>query len=103
VELHTGAFCHVFDRRDRRRGPVELGRLIAAAEQAHGLGLQVNAGHGINLGNVDEILRVPHLHTLNIGHSLVARAVFAGLGAAVREMRGKMGAYRLGDAEKRTR
>jgi pyridoxine 5-phosphate synthase len=82
IELHTGTFC---DARGRT-AHAELDRLVAGAEQAHALGLQVNAGHGINLDNVGRILRTPHLDTLNIGHSLVARAVFVGLAKAVRDM-----------------
>ena len=80
IELHTGTFCdHPTDN--------ELTRLITAAEYAHNLGLQVNAGHGLNLSNVAAMHRVPHLDTLNIGHSIVARAVFTGLANAVREMK----------------
>ena len=56
-------------------------------------GLQVNAGHGINLDNIDGIMRMPHLDTLNIGHSIVARAVLIGMQAAVREMRRAMRRY----------
>lgn len=82
VELHTGAFANA-------QGPAreeELQRLIAAAELAHSAGLKVNAGHGINYENIGDILRIPHLDELNIGHSIVARAVFTGLDAAVRDM-----------------
>jgi pyridoxine 5-phosphate synthase len=82
VELHTGTYCN----RQGRAAARELARLIAGARHAHGLGLKVNAGHGINLANLDGILDLPHLDTLNIGHSLVARALFVGLEAAVREM-----------------
>jgi pyridoxine 5-phosphate synthase len=82
IELHTGTFCDAIgDAVDE-----ELTRLIEASELAHSLGLQVNAGHGIHLGNIDAILRVPHLHTLNIGHSIVSRAVLIGMTNAVREM-----------------
>lgn len=82
IELHTGTFC------DATGGvaETELKRLIAAAEQAAAAGLRVNAGHGINLDNIAAILRIPHLDTLNIGHSIVARAVFVGMQAAVGEM-----------------
>lgn len=82
IELHTGTFC------DAAGGvaEAELARLIAAAELAAAAGLHVNAGHGINLDNIDAILRIPHLDTLNIGHSIVARAVFVGMQAAVGEM-----------------
>ena len=92
IELHTGTFCDARGAAARR----ELRRLIAGARQAHALGLQVNAGHGINLENVDQILQIPHLDTLNIGHSIVARAVFIGLPAAVREMRRACARYRGG-------
>jgi pyridoxine 5-phosphate synthase len=64
----------------------ELGRLIAAANQAHQLGLQVNAGHGLNYINVQALKQVPHLVDLNIGHSIISRAVFVGLHMAVQEM-----------------
>ncbi len=84
VELHTGAFAENFHRKRERAG--ELERLIAAAIQAHQLGLQVNAGHGLNYRNVPALRQVPHLVELNIGHSIVSRAIVAGLSTAVREM-----------------
>lgn len=79
VELHTGTFCDAagMDADD------ELKRLINAARQAHQLGLKVNAGHGIHLGNIRRILQIPHLDTLNIGHSIISHAVFVGIGRAV--------------------
>lgn len=83
VELHTGTYCEV---EDPALANESLGRLIEAAQQAHSLGLQVNAGHGLNLANVGAMHSVPYLDTLNIGHSIVARAVFCGLEHAVREM-----------------
>jgi pyridoxine 5-phosphate synthase len=82
VELHTGALANSSGA-DRE---IELARLIKAAELAHGAGLQVNAGHGINYENIHNVLRIPHLVELNIGHSIVSRGVFVGLEAAVREM-----------------
>lgn len=86
IELHTGTFCdHGSD--------AELGRLIAGATLARSLGLKVNAGHGINMQNISRILEIPHLEVLNIGHSIVARAVMIGMSAAVREMAGAMAAY----------
>jgi pyridoxine 5-phosphate synthase len=84
VELHTGAFANVSGAAQDE----ELKRLIAAAELAHGLGLRVNAGHGINYTNVVKVLRIPHLVELNIGHSIVSRAVFVGIERATREMAG---------------
>lgn len=90
IELHTGAYCEFAAAGAEREAECELNRLIAAAIMAHDAGLQVNAGHGINLENVDAILSIPHLHTLNIGHSIIARAVFVGLREAVAEMLRKM-------------
>ena len=89
VELHTGTFCNASGAEAER----ELVRLIEAARAGHELGLTVNAGHGIHLGHFPDILRVPHLHVFNIGHSIVARAVMVGLGQAVRDMRAAMDAY----------
>ena len=83
VELHTGAFC---DAPDEIAATALLNKLIDGAKHAHALGLQVNAGHGINLATISGIKQIPHLDTLNIGHSIVARAVFIGLEPAVREM-----------------
>jgi pyridoxine 5-phosphate synthase len=82
VELHTGAFANA----KSQAAADELQRLKVAAEHAAGLGLQVNAGHGINYVNIREVLTVPHLAELNIGHSIVSRAVFTGLGPAVTDM-----------------
>jgi len=82
IELHTGAYAEL-------TGPAreeELKRLIQAAQQAHQLGLKVNAGHGLNLENVTSISTLPHLDTLNIGHSIVCDALFVGLHAATRAM-----------------
>jgi pyridoxine 5-phosphate synthase len=92
VELHTGAYAEHFG--DTARREAELARLIAAAEQAHALGLRVNAGHGLNYTNLPALHRVPHLVELNIGHSIISRAVFVGLANAVREMLALMANYR---------
>ena len=92
VELHTGAFAEAFAQPTERER--ELNRLIAAAVQAHGLGLKVNAGHGLNYDNVRTLERVPHLVELNIGHSMVSRAVTVGLPVAVKEMLALMQHYR---------
>jgi pyridoxine 5-phosphate synthase len=83
VELHTGAFANAStpDSRDK-----EFLRLERAAVLAHEAGLTVNAGHGINYENVSWVRRLPHLHELNIGHSIVSRSVFVGFQRAVREM-----------------
>ncbi len=92
IELHTGTYC------DRKGAAArkELVALSAGARLAHSLGLTVNAGHGINLENAGEILTIPHLHTLNIGHSIICNAVFVGLNRAVRDMLEAMKAYRGG-------
>lgn len=89
IELHTGTFCDSSGTEAEQ----ELDRLVRGAEQGHGLGIQVNAGHGINLSNIDGILQMPRLDTLNIGHSIVARAVFVGIQGAVKEMLDRMSAY----------
>jgi pyridoxine 5-phosphate synthase len=84
IELHTGRFADAFaDEAGRER---ELQRLIAGATQAHALGLRVNAGHGLNYHNLPALHCVPHLVELNIGHSIISRALSVGLPAAVRQM-----------------
>ena len=92
IELHTGRFAEDFQ--DPARREAEVQRLIAGAKQAHALGLQVNAGHGLNLENLATLFRVPHLVELNIGHSIVSRAVFVGMETAVKEMLAAMQGYR---------
>jgi pyridoxine 5-phosphate synthase len=87
IELHTGAYANACYT--PRRGP-ELERLRAGAVLGHGLGLTVNAGHGINYVNIAEIRDLPHLHELNIGHSIISRALFTGIEEAVREMKARM-------------
>ncbi|NOY75344.1 MAG: pyridoxine 5'-phosphate synthase [Kiritimatiellaeota bacterium] len=82
VELHTGAYANA----SGGAADVELGRLIAAAEHAHAIGLNVNAGHGIEYVNIKGILEIPHLKELNIGHSIVSKAVMVGMKEAVRQM-----------------
>jgi pyridoxine 5-phosphate synthase len=89
VELHTGAYCDA-EANDR---PILLEQLIRGADYAHELGLKVNAGHGITLENMGGILCVPHLDTLNIGHSIVCRSVFHGMERAVGEMLEAMEEY----------
>ena len=76
----------------------ERARLERAAARAHGIGLRVNAGHGLTVGNVGPILELPHLDTLNIGHSIVCRAVAVGLVQATREMLERIGGGNREDA-----
>ncbi|MEM8952956.1 MAG: pyridoxine 5'-phosphate synthase [Verrucomicrobiota bacterium] len=90
VELHTGAFANAFAAGE---GEEELGSLIEGAKQAREVGLQVNAGHGITVGNMGRLCEVPNLVELNIGHHLVSRAMAVGLGEAIREMREAMSQY----------
>jgi pyridoxine 5-phosphate synthase len=92
IELHTGAFAESFHEEQSRAA--ELDRLIAGAKQAHALGLQVNAGHGLNYQNLPLIHRVPHLVELNIGHSIISRAVMVGIELAVKDMLRLMTDYR---------
>jgi len=89
IELHTGAFAN-----GAPEGcPRELERLRAASEAGFERGLQVNAGHGIHRRNLPRLLEVPHLSELNVGHSLVSRAVFTGLQKAIEEMLAMMQGY----------
>ena len=84
VELHTGAYANATSAAARNR---ELRRQGRAAARAGALGMQVNAGHGLHYINVREYIEdVPHLHTLNIGHAIVSRALLVGLDRAVAEM-----------------
>jgi pyridoxine 5-phosphate synthase len=87
VELHTGAYANAC-LTPRRAS--EFQRLRLGAVRAHDLGLVVNAGHGINYINIAEVRTLPHLHELNIGHSIVSRALFTGVEEAVREMKKRM-------------
>ena len=89
IELHTGAFANAVGEVQKK----ELERLIKGAEFAHSLGLTVNAGHGIDYENIQLMLKVPYLHELNIGYSIICRAIFTGLKHAVREMLSNLNAY----------
>ncbi len=83
VELHTGRFANT----QGAERAAEVARLVAAAERGHELGLEVHAGHGIQVSNLAELNAVPHLAELNIGHTIVSRALFVGMADAVREMK----------------
>ncbi|MGC4074529.1 MAG: pyridoxine 5'-phosphate synthase [Nibricoccus sp.] len=87
IELHTGAYannCYTPQR------AAEFKRLTVGATLGHAAGLVVNAGHGINYVNIPEVRTIPHLHELNIGHSIISRALFTGIEEAVREMKTRM-------------
>lgn len=90
VELHTGKLANAFTEKFAKQ---ELDRLREAAVRAANFNLQVNAGHGINYQNIKLIHKIPHLTELNIGHSIVARAVFVGFETAVREMLALLRSY----------
>jgi pyridoxine 5-phosphate synthase len=83
VELHTGSYADA----DEARVEEEYQRIVTAAAHGDSIGLQVNAGHGLHYGNVEPIVRIPQLVELNIGHSIVAQALFDGLHKAVADMR----------------
>ena len=115
IELHTGAFAENFFERTNKTASTsdlkeatqknsgslerrvedlpELDRLVAGAKRAHSLGLKVNAGHGLNYENLALLRQVPHLVELNIGHSIVSRAVTVGLAEAVKDMLALMRDY----------
>jgi pyridoxine 5-phosphate synthase len=83
VELHTGHYSHTW-----REGGQALEELRRAARHARDLGLAVHAGHGLTYRNVQPVVQIAEIEELNIGHSIVSRAVMAGMEAAVREMAG---------------
>lgn len=89
VELHTGCFANAAGAAVGE----EVDRLIRAAAMAHAAGLQVNAGHGINYQNIKRLWVIPHLMELNIGHSIVSRAIRVGMTSAVKEMKELMETY----------
>lgn len=84
IELHTGAYA---DAEDDASQQAEFERIAESARYAHSLGLVVNAGHGLNYQNVEPIAAIAEINELNIGHGIVARAVFTGLREAVAEMK----------------
>jgi pyridoxine 5-phosphate synthase len=82
VELHTGSYADAGDTEVES----EYQRIVRASEYGDSIGLQMNAGHGLHYQNVQRIVRIPQLVELNIGHSIVAKALFVGLDKAVRDM-----------------
>lgn len=83
VELHTGQYSLAFGTPDEQE---EFEKIREASRLAHALGLKVNAGHGLNYENVSRMRQIEDLYELNIGHSIVSRAVFTGLAQAVKDM-----------------
>lgn len=84
IELHTGAYADATNDAEQQQRLIEL---FEGADYANSLGLQVNAGHGLNYDNLQPVLAMPHLNELNIGHSIVARSVMVGMEQAVKEMK----------------
>lgn len=84
IELHTGAYSESFGTDNEE---IEFQKLKTAAEYAQSLGLKVNAGHGLNYDNVYRMKEIPNLIELNIGHSIISRAIFVGLKEAVQDMK----------------
>ncbi|MBI4549751.1 MAG: pyridoxine 5'-phosphate synthase [Candidatus Omnitrophica bacterium] len=98
VELHTGAYANAFLTDDPALWKKELIRLHNAAQEAHQRKLGVNAGHGLDYSNVEHIVKIPHIEELNIGHSIISRAVFVGLSKAVKEMKNLIAQHALSEA-----
>jgi pyridoxine 5-phosphate synthase len=92
VELHTGAYAESAGERQA----MELSRLVEAARYGSRIGLTVHAGHGLHYHNVQPVAAIPEIVELNIGHAIIARAVFDGMAAAVREMKALINSARAG-------
>jgi pyridoxine 5-phosphate synthase len=92
VELHTGSYCHA----EGEARALELDRLRRAAAQAHALGIECHAGHGLDYDTVGAVAVIPEMAELNIGHFLIGEAIFTGLAAAIAGMRAAMIAARRG-------
>jgi pyridoxine 5-phosphate synthase len=87
IELHTGELCHLFEPGQTAARNLELKRIRAAAELGTSLSLEVAAGHGLTRHNVGTVVAIPEIVEVNIGHSMIADAIFLGLDRSVREMR----------------
>jgi pyridoxine 5-phosphate synthase len=90
VEFHTGPYAH------HPESPAPLAALRSAAACGASLGLAIHAGHGLTVGNVGPVVAIPEVEEVNIGHAIVAQAVYMGIGAAVREMRAALDRARTG-------
>jgi pyridoxine 5-phosphate synthase len=94
IELHTGAYCDAHAEGRLADRDAECARLARCATFAHGLGLEVHAGHGLSYDTVGPVAAFPEVVELNIGHFLVGEAIFSGLDSAIRRMRAAMDAGR---------
>jgi len=83
IELHTGQYANAVGEKERKK---ELEKLAGGAKQALDIGLRVHAGHGLNYQNTQPVAKIAGIEDLNIGHSIISRAVFVGLEKAVKEM-----------------
>ena len=92
IELHTGKFANSSLESDRKH---ELERLISASKHAMGLGLKVNAGHGINSTNVTSVLTIPNLSELNVGHHLISNSIFVGIEKSVSDFKKIISSYNI--------
>jgi pyridoxine 5-phosphate synthase len=90
VELHTGSYCEAAIEGDRAGVAHQLARIRRAAEHGAGLGLEIHAGHGLTTESVGPVAAIPQIRELNIGHALIADAIFVGLAQAIRDMRAAM-------------
>ncbi len=90
IEIHTGIYAEARTHKDKE---AELNRIFEAANLAKNIGLKVHAGHGLNYKNIIPLLKAPGLEEVNIGHSIIARAIFVGIERAVREMKEVINAY----------
>ena len=84
IEFHTGKYAEAFNTSTEK---YEFEKLKNSAELAHEIGLRINAGHGLNYNNVIPVAQIEHMEELNIGHSIISRAVMVGLDSAVRDMK----------------
>lgn len=90
IEVHTGAWCHAVWDGNRAAADAEWRRIVEGARLAHGLGLQVHAGHGLDFATAEAIAALPEVVELNIGHFLIGEALFTGLAEAIKRMRAAM-------------
>jgi pyridoxine 5-phosphate synthase len=87
IELHTGAYGHASTRHNVKQTQIELEKLLVASQQIRAAGLTLDAGHGLTYRNVKPIATIEGMHELNIGHSIIARAIMVGVEQAVRDMK----------------
>ncbi|MFP4281321.1 MAG: pyridoxine 5'-phosphate synthase, partial [Opitutales bacterium] len=88
IEIHTGSYANAYYIPEKRRA--EMALICAGAARAHAAGLQVNLGHGINYVNIAEMRTVPWVREMNIGHTILSRALFVGVEQAIRDLKALM-------------